>query len=475
MSTFSHERRQAALAPPAPVPSRPPAAVRQRAKASGDAHAMEPSSAERLGFDFSSVRIRPEERDATSANALHASAFTVSPHIAFTNGQYAPGSEAGRHLLAHELSHVVRQPPGSPMPVGPLPAPGTAKAPPPSREAVAERQGRNAYPKNPRAAVLQAKMILGTITKDETSELRGIASFPDNPRAAMLYAKQDAGTIKPAEQEELRGYFQRQATRDRALHKDPGLFASQGGESPRAAALRAKQAKGSLSREEQAELQGLNGYPDNPRAAALHAKQLLGPLSREERAELQGFNAYPNNRRAAALHAKQVLGTLSPGEQAELQGFIAHPHNLRAAALHTKQVLGPLSLQERAELQGFNAYPNNPRAAALYAKQVLGPLSREERAELQGINAYPRHPRAAALYAKKVLGTITWQEQNELSDEEWYRAMGEFLIRLERKAREGRLWPEQRDTYERLRVNPKVRQRAHEILEAGGPPHSFDD
>ncbi len=40
---------------------------------------------------------------------LNAQAFTRSSHIYFGAGRYNPESDAGRHLVAHELTHVVQQ------------------------------------------------------------------------------------------------------------------------------------------------------------------------------------------------------------------------------------------------------------------------------------------------------------------------------------------------------------------------------
>lgn len=43
------------------------------------------------------------------ARAIHARAFTVGHDIVFADGQYQPNTTAGRHLLAHELTHTVQQ------------------------------------------------------------------------------------------------------------------------------------------------------------------------------------------------------------------------------------------------------------------------------------------------------------------------------------------------------------------------------
>ncbi|MDR3415536.1 MAG: DUF4157 domain-containing protein [Nevskia sp.] len=75
---------------------------------------MEP----RLGRDLSQVRVHTDELAAQSARAVNASAYTVSPHVVFGAGRYAPGTAQGLQLLGHELTHVAQQ--------EPLPAAGGA-------------------------------------------------------------------------------------------------------------------------------------------------------------------------------------------------------------------------------------------------------------------------------------------------------------------------------------------------------------
>ncbi len=62
-----------------------------------------------LGYDFSRVRVHAGSRAGLAAQALSARAFTWGGHVAFAPGQFNPHSSAGRHLLAHELTHVVQQ------------------------------------------------------------------------------------------------------------------------------------------------------------------------------------------------------------------------------------------------------------------------------------------------------------------------------------------------------------------------------
>jgi peptidoglycan hydrolase-like protein with peptidoglycan-binding domain len=63
----------------------------------------------RFGQDFSRVRVHDDSAAGESARALHANAFTVGRDLFFDSGRFAPATRAGRHLLAHELTHVVQQ------------------------------------------------------------------------------------------------------------------------------------------------------------------------------------------------------------------------------------------------------------------------------------------------------------------------------------------------------------------------------
>jgi hypothetical protein len=75
--------------------------------AAGRALASEPSPTE--AADFGHVLIHRDRRAAEAARLVGARAFTVGSHIIFGEGEYQPDSFSGRHLLAHELAHVVQQ------------------------------------------------------------------------------------------------------------------------------------------------------------------------------------------------------------------------------------------------------------------------------------------------------------------------------------------------------------------------------
>ena len=66
---------------------------------------MEP----RFGHDFSHVRVHTGTQAKQSASSLDAQAYTVGENIVFGSGGYEPSTPSGRHLLAHELTHVVQQ------------------------------------------------------------------------------------------------------------------------------------------------------------------------------------------------------------------------------------------------------------------------------------------------------------------------------------------------------------------------------
>ena len=83
----------------------------------------------RMGHDFSDVRVHDDSAAAASASAVNAHAYTVGSNIVFQRDTYNPGSSDGRTTLAHELTHVVQQRNG---PVDGTSAPGGIKVSDPS-------------------------------------------------------------------------------------------------------------------------------------------------------------------------------------------------------------------------------------------------------------------------------------------------------------------------------------------------------
>ncbi|MEU8972083.1 DUF4157 domain-containing protein [Streptomyces monashensis] len=73
----------------------------------GDAVRADMESA--LGADFSDVRVHTDRAAHESATSVAAQAYTSGSHIVFQRGSYDTASDAGREVLAHELTHVVQQ------------------------------------------------------------------------------------------------------------------------------------------------------------------------------------------------------------------------------------------------------------------------------------------------------------------------------------------------------------------------------
>ena len=64
---------------------------------------------QRLGHDFSAVRIHSDAGAAASAATIQASAYTYGSHVVMGAGQYQPHTRSGQALLTHELTHVIQQ------------------------------------------------------------------------------------------------------------------------------------------------------------------------------------------------------------------------------------------------------------------------------------------------------------------------------------------------------------------------------
>ncbi|MDW3191834.1 MAG: DUF4157 domain-containing protein [Cytophagales bacterium] len=64
---------------------------------------------QKMGADFSSVRIHKDEQAAQLNSDLGSKAFAVGKDVYFNQGEYNPGTKKGKHLLAHELTHTMQQ------------------------------------------------------------------------------------------------------------------------------------------------------------------------------------------------------------------------------------------------------------------------------------------------------------------------------------------------------------------------------
>jgi len=73
------------------------------------ADSVRASMESRFGYDFGKVRVHADREAAQLARKINARAFTTGHNIVFGEAEFAPGTEAGRKLLAHELTHVIQQ------------------------------------------------------------------------------------------------------------------------------------------------------------------------------------------------------------------------------------------------------------------------------------------------------------------------------------------------------------------------------
>ena len=62
-----------------------------------------------LGQDLGHVRVHRDARAGHSARSMGAQAYTVGHHMVFGENRYAPQTDSGMELLAHEATHVVQQ------------------------------------------------------------------------------------------------------------------------------------------------------------------------------------------------------------------------------------------------------------------------------------------------------------------------------------------------------------------------------
>ena len=88
-----------------------PATVHEVLRSSGSALTGETRAyfETRFGRDFSAVRVHTDGAAARSARDVNALAYTVGRDIVFAAGHFAPATQGGQRLLAHELTHVVQQ------------------------------------------------------------------------------------------------------------------------------------------------------------------------------------------------------------------------------------------------------------------------------------------------------------------------------------------------------------------------------
>ncbi|MEU6036012.1 DUF4157 domain-containing protein [Actinomadura sp. NPDC047616] len=132
----------------------------------------------RFGHDFGAVRVHDGPAAARSAADLDAAAYTVGHSVVLGGDGYAPGTAAGRRVLAHELAHVVQQ----------APQPTTDGRRAPSPPAAAEREAHAAA----EAAALgrpfriRERLAPGTLARQPATPSAADVAAEDDRRLAAL-------------------------------------------------------------------------------------------------------------------------------------------------------------------------------------------------------------------------------------------------------------------------------------------------
>jgi len=163
----------------------------------------------RLGADFSDVRVHTDARASESAQSVQAHAYTVGSDVVFQSGKYAPQSDSGKRMLAHELTHVVQQRSG---PVDGTPAGGGIRISNPADrfEQAAESSADHVMSSNSVASPATGVAAGVQRQSDEEEELQGSfvqrqADEEEELQGSFVQRQED-------EEEELQGSFvQRQA------------------------------------------------------------------------------------------------------------------------------------------------------------------------------------------------------------------------------------------------------------------------
>jgi len=138
----------------------------------------------RFGWDFNAVRVHAGSEAAHAARAVAARAYTLGNHIVFGADEYAPSTQPGMRLLAHELAHVVQQSsPGAPKQIARTPENGCTE------DAVIEAGRTDALSRVDEAIQLLEHVVGGTASADEVGRVR--TSLPPNRDVEFLQTLRD--------------------------------------------------------------------------------------------------------------------------------------------------------------------------------------------------------------------------------------------------------------------------------------------
>ncbi len=176
---------------------------------------LEPATSElmsqRLGQDFSDVRVHTDAAASELARAVNAHAYTVGSDIVFQSDRYAPDTPTGQRTIAHELTHVVQQRSG---PVAGTPAGGGVRISHPSDsfERAAEHSADQVMAGGPASPTMPATTSVQRQAPEEEEEVQGEFVQRQAPEEEEEVQGEFVQRQAPEEEEEVQGEFvQRQA------------------------------------------------------------------------------------------------------------------------------------------------------------------------------------------------------------------------------------------------------------------------
>ena len=161
----------------------------------------------RMGHDFGDVRVHTDATASDSARSVNAQAYTVGSDIVFQSGTYAPDTDGGRHVLAHELTHVVQQRSG---PVDGTPAPGGIKISHPSDsfEQAAERSAGEVMSQTPPPPVAEAPAVAaGPVQRTEETPVQPVAVGEPDVQGLFVQRQEEEEPEKEEEPAPVQGLF----------------------------------------------------------------------------------------------------------------------------------------------------------------------------------------------------------------------------------------------------------------------------
>ncbi len=184
----------------------------------------------RVGTDLRDVRVHTGPESTAATLSLGATAFTVGRDIVFSDGRYAPETEAGRRLLAHEAVHVKQQKGAGNSRPHEVSKPGD----PSEREA--ERVARNAgggpeavAERTPVQIARDAATATSREQLEKTYQIRIVKGDKDWNDADVADLAASLGKLSPKERGVVSGYqFQRWTTKENRAKLDKDYKAPAG-------------------------------------------------------------------------------------------------------------------------------------------------------------------------------------------------------------------------------------------------------